>query len=90
MRAKGLNWDGHLVSVFDNRITKEIWKEGSWKEVPLKSRGKDGQVKCRRLPANCSTRTIGAQRKDIGRSDRRRKIDVTMANERAKEPEEDE
>lgn len=66
MRAKRLNWAGHLVRMFDNRITKEIWKEVSGGEIPLKSRGKAGQVKCGRLPANCSIRNIGAQRKDIG------------------------
>jgi hypothetical protein len=52
--------------MFDNRITKEIWKEVSGEEVPLKIRGKDSQVKCGRLPANCSIRNIGAQRKDLG------------------------
>jgi hypothetical protein len=50
--------------MFDNRITKDIWKEVSGEEVPLKSRGMEGQVKCGKLPANCSIRNIGAQRKE--------------------------
>ena len=66
MRAKRLNWAGHLVRMFDNRITKEIWKEVLGKEVPLKSRGKHDQVRCGRLPANCSIQNTDAQRKDIG------------------------